>query len=455
MSILLEILDKIPDWNKYYTVDELHETSAKLVNDYPEVVEMIELGKSTNGESIECLKIGEGELNALIHGFPNCEEPFGGNLLDYFSRALAEHGEFRERMDYTWYLIKCSDPDGARRNEAFQKGPHTPLNFALNYYRTPKKLTPESCFPYRYGPLDLNRAVPETKALMTLLDRTPFHFISSLHMMKWGGITYEVPEPCPELYPPLLDMARKFNIFPRKRLGTTIAPGIQLADYLTPARGWVEQWAKGNKNIEPIKGCHIYEYGLLRNPKLFAMIPECCIWYDPRMWNDQPSDSTVGDALKNAKKTSDEHNRYLLKIWLESKPLLKEQTPFKVMMDEWMEPIENKYTNVTDPPFTFDTKTRSRKATVAEKVGIEGREDLYRMFYTGGMIRALAAERVEGGSEKLVGIIENVQGKLEEYDRYLHGKYKVLAHPIRNLVGMSLGSLIHSAIYVKSKRPWY
>jgi hypothetical protein len=455
MSILLEILDKIPDWDKYYTVDELHETSIKLVNDYPEEVELIELGKSTNGETIECLKIGDGKFNALIHGFPNCEEPFGGNLLDYFSWALAEYGDFREEMDYTWYLIKCSDPDGARRNEGFQKGPHTPMNFALNYYRTPKKLTPESCFPYRYGPLDLNKPVPETRALMTLLDRIPFHFISSLHMMKWGGITYEVPEPCPELYPPLLDMAKKFNIFPRKRLGTTIAPGIQLADYLTPARGWVEQWAKGNKNIEPINGCYIYEYGLMRNPKLFMMIPECCIWYDPRMWNDEPSDSTLGEALKHAKETADEHNRYLLKNWLESKPLLKEQTPFKVMMDEWMEPIEKKYTNVTDPPFTFDTKTRSRKATVAEKVGIEGREDLYRLFYTGGMIRTLAAERERGGSEKLAEIIENVQGKLKEYDHCLHDKYKVIAHPIRNLVGIGLGSLIHSAIYVKSKKPWY
>lgn len=450
-----EVLDKVPDWDRYYTVDELHESSARLVNDYSDKVELIDLGKSTEGEIIDCLKIGDGKYNALIHGFPNCEEPFGGNLLDYFSWALAEHGDFRDSMNYTWYLIKCSDPDGARRCEDFQKGPLTPMNFTLNYYRTPNRLTPESCFPYRYGPLDLNDPVPETKALMKIMDRIPFHFISSLHMMKWGGITYEVPEPCPELYPPLWEVAKKFNVFPRKRLGITLAPGIQYADYLSPARGWVEQWAKGNTSIEPIRGCYIYEYGLMRNPKLFMMVPECCMWYDPRMWDDEPSDTSIGEALQHAKTTVDENNRFMLKMWEEALPLLENQTSFKVMMDEEMEPIIKNYTNVTDPPFEFDEKTHSRKATIAEKVGVEGRDDLYRMFNIGGLIRTLDAELELGGKEKLFDLRDMVQLELQEYDNYLHDNYIVLPHPIRNLVGMSLGSLLHSAEYVKSKKLWY
>jgi len=138
---------------------------------------------------------------------------------------------------YTWYLVKCSDPDGARLNEGFQLGPHTPMNFTLNYYRTPNVKTPDSCFPFRFGPLDLNSPVPETRALMRVLERVPMSFVSALHMMKWEGITYEVPHPCPELYAPLWDAAKRFDVFPRKRLGTTLAPGIQRAAYLTPAKG--------------------------------------------------------------------------------------------------------------------------------------------------------------------------------------------------------------------------
>ncbi|MFW6109475.1 MAG: hypothetical protein ACOC6N_03405 [archaeon] len=87
--------------------------------------------------------------------------------------------------------------------------------------------------------------MPETVALMKILDQVPMTFVSSLHMMKWGGITYEVPEPCESIYPELWNVAKQFNVFPRKRLGTTYAPGIQYAAYLTPARGWVNSRTLG------------------------------------------------------------------------------------------------------------------------------------------------------------------------------------------------------------------
>jgi hypothetical protein len=83
-------------------------------------------------------------------------------------------------------------------NEGFHGGPHTPIKFSLNYYRTPNSITPESCFPFRCGPLDLNNPVVETRALMGLMDRVEFHFVSSLHMMKWGGVTFQVPSAYPE-----------------------------------------------------------------------------------------------------------------------------------------------------------------------------------------------------------------------------------------------------------------
>ncbi|MBN2335528.1 hypothetical protein JXL21_08200, partial [Candidatus Bathyarchaeota archaeon] len=348
------ILDSVPHYKRYMTVDELHQRNADMVNEYGGDVELIDLGESTDGEVIDCLKIGDGRHNALIHGFPNCEEPFGGNLLDYMAEALLQDTELREELDYTWYLVKCSDPDGARRNEGFQHGPHTPMNFTLNYYRTPNAITPDSCFPFRFGPLDLNNPVPETRALMKVMDRVPMSFVSALHMMKWGGITYEVPHPCPELYAPLWDSAKRFDVFPRKRLGTTLAPGIQQAAYLTPAKGWLRQWAAGNTNIEPLPGCDLYEYAQTLNPYVFVMIPECCIWFDPRMWDDSPSESTLGESLLYAKERRDEVNTYMLDVWNKALPHLATVSPYKVMMDEWMEPIIEKYTNVSNPPFTFD-----------------------------------------------------------------------------------------------------
>jgi len=448
------VLESFPDYKEYLSVDELNASSQQLAKEYPDKVKLIDLGKSGNGESIWCLKIGEGRYKALIHGFPNPEEPFGGVILDYFSRVLAEDDKLREELGYTWYLIKCSDPDGARPNEGFLRGPHTPMNFTLNYYRTPHNLTGEMCFPYRYGPLDLNKPVPETLALMKLMDAIHFDFVSSLHMMKWGGITYEVPGPCPSLYPALYEVAKRLHIFPRKRLGTTIAPGIQQADYLTPARNWVKAKAAGKEALEEIAGCYIYEYGLVRNPKLFMMVPECCIWYDPRMWNDELGEATVGELVKYGKEVGGEVNGFMLGTWEGVEPLLGSPSIFRTMMEERMRPVKRAATIVSDPDPVFDDKAMSRKATVAEEIGVKGRADLYRMFYLGGMIRAFDHELENGGNSKLEAAKVEVMEKIKEYDGFLHKNYQVKAHPIRNLGGMSLGAILHSTEYVKWKSPW-
>ncbi|HUV54395.1 MAG TPA: hypothetical protein VMW03_04245 [Candidatus Krumholzibacteriaceae bacterium] len=181
---------------------------------------------------------------------------------------------------------------------------------------------------------------------------------------------------------------------------------------------------------------------------MFVMIPECCIWYDPRMWDDSPSESTLGESLLYDKERRDEVNNWMLDIWNRALPHLGTRSRFKVMMDEHMEPIIERYTNVSNPPFTFDEKVHARKATVAEKVGVEGRDDLYRMLYLGGLIRTSDAELEAGGSEALSGLRDEVYGKLQEYDNYT-----VVAHPIRNLVGMSLGALLHSAVYARGRQP--
>ena len=77
------------------------------------------------------------------------------------------------------------------------------------------------------------------------------------------------------------------------------------------------------------------------------------------------------------------------------------------------------------------------------------------MFYMGGLIRTLDAELEVGGNQRLTGIRERVWERLQKYSDYLSREYNVVAHPIRNLVGMSLGSLLHSAMYARSKELWY
>lgn len=436
------------------TTGELSTSSGRLAKEHPQTVKLVDLGNSAHGEPIRCLKIGEGRHNALVYGFPNPEEPLGGLLLEYFSRKLAENESLLRELDYTWYMIKCIDPDGAKLNEGYLKGPFTPVQFAKNYYRTPLPLWGEKNFPYRYGDLDFNNPVPETRALMKLMDQTSFDFISSLHNMKWGGITWQVSEPCPELYAPLQQVAKSYKVPPRKRPGAMIAPGIQLAEHFKPVRNHVNAKMAGKRPLQELTGASTYEYAALANPHIFQMVPECCTWYDVRCWDDRPSDTSMSDLIKYTRQVSSENNKFLLSIFDKAEPLLKSPSPFLYMIRYTANEVRTPKVAVIEPSPVLSEKELERPATVAEKVETEGRADIYRMFDVGAMIRMLdhqLAQRSDGKST-LEACRSEVICKLEEWNRIAEKKYEYRSYQLRDLVAVCLGGILYSTEYVKWKK---
>jgi hypothetical protein len=144
-----------------------------------------------------------------------------------------------------------------------------------------------------------------------------------------------------------------------------------------------------------------------------------------------------------------EANNFLLDTWKEAEPHLKTDTPWKQMTWENVEPLIAKYTNVSNPPFKFNPKVHARKATVAEKIGIEGHDDLYRMFNLGGMYKMFDEEVKASGSEKAQELKDRCHDRLAEYDKFLHAEYEIVNTPIRNLVGMSIGAVLEASQYTR------
>ena len=126
-----DIIEKVPAYKSFCTVDELRSSSQKLAREHPDKVKLFEIGKSGKGEKIEVLRIGKGRKTALLFGFPHPNEPIGSMTLEFLSQRLAENSSL-DKLGFTWYIIKCIDPDGARLNEGWFKGPFTPLHYALN-----------------------------------------------------------------------------------------------------------------------------------------------------------------------------------------------------------------------------------------------------------------------------------------------------------------------------------
>jgi hypothetical protein len=182
------------------------------------------------------------------------------------------------------------------------------------------------------------------------------------------------------------------------------------------------------------------------------MIPESTFWYDPRMWDDTPTDDPLGNSLKFQQEIIDDVQTILLTVWRKAFSQLSVESPFKEMYREMMEPLITMVTNVSNPALRFNESTYNRKATIAEKVAIEGREVSFRMTHLGGMVRVLDHE-LNNGVGEVETLRDEVYSKLIYYDQYLHDNFNVTQNLIKNNVAVSISSIIHSAIYAITRLP--
>lgn len=194
------VLEEIPDYQEFLTVAELDASSQELAFRYPEKVKLHVIGHSRKGHPIYCLKIGDGERRVLSFACPHPNEPIGAMTLEYFARKLAEDEAFLKATGCTWYLIKCVDPDGTKLNEGWFKGPFTLRNYAEHYYRPAMHQQVEWTFPVDYKQLHFDAPIPETQALMKLIDEIKPDFMYSLHNAGFGGVFWYISKDQPEIY---------------------------------------------------------------------------------------------------------------------------------------------------------------------------------------------------------------------------------------------------------------
>ena len=186
-KIFEDVINRVPDYKEFMTVDEMNSASKALAKQYPDIVEEFEFGATRDGDKIIGLKIGKGRQNALVFGLPHPNEPIGTMMLDYFTKELAENKKLRDELDYTWYIVKAWDSDGTRLNEGWFKGPFTLYNYARNFFRPAGHQQVDWTFPIEYKELKFTDSIPETVAMMHLIDKIKPRFIYSLHNAGFGA----------------------------------------------------------------------------------------------------------------------------------------------------------------------------------------------------------------------------------------------------------------------------
>ncbi|MBI2265788.1 MAG: hypothetical protein HYU64_11525 [Armatimonadetes bacterium] len=211
-KLLPKWTEEVPDFSRYCTVDEYLKSSARLAAEFPDHVKLSALGHSRCGDEITCLTIGNGPKNALFLGLPHPDEPVGAMVLEILAEKLARNPDYVAESDFAWQLIKVADPDGARLNEGWYGCPSDLFHFVTHYYRPTEPNQVEWTFPVRYKNLRFDRPIPETRAIMSFMEKRRIDFMMNLHNCTFGGAYFYLTHPAPELLPELYRIAASCDI---------------------------------------------------------------------------------------------------------------------------------------------------------------------------------------------------------------------------------------------------
>ena len=106
----------------------------------------------------------------------------------HLGRLLCEDDALRDELGFSWHIMPCIDPDSTRLNEGWFAGPFTRRHYARHFFRPAPDQQVEWTFPLAYKSAYFDRTLPETEALMRVIDELRPELMYSLHNAEHGGV---------------------------------------------------------------------------------------------------------------------------------------------------------------------------------------------------------------------------------------------------------------------------
>ncbi|MFG1796546.1 M14 family zinc carboxypeptidase [Nocardia sp. NPDC049149] len=286
----------VEDIDAFPTVDELNTFVDALAEAAAGRVTVTEIGRSRGGDPIREVQIGAGTRHIVVVGNPHPNEPIGMATIRHLLGRLAMEG--MQDFDATWHFLLCLDPDGTRLNEGWFAGPRARTVVARGFYRPPAVEQPEWCFPTRWRDTAVGQPMPETRALMTLIDRTRPALIVSLHNADFGGGFFYATGGDPSYWSGLTRqlVAAGVPIYegePDVPGARTFAPGV----FELPSFHRIAKTLAGN-GIDPLAmmyGAGIRDYAASHGTAV--LVCELPLWTDPRVADETPSARSLSTVL--------------------------------------------------------------------------------------------------------------------------------------------------------------
>lgn len=444
---LLALLDGVPGYDRFPGVDELAAGLERLTGESPDAVSVRRVGTSRLGDAISCATIGRGSRHALVFAFPHPNEPVGGLTSLALAELLCRDAYLRERLDLTWHVVACADPDGARLNEGWFRGPLERTHYARHFYRPAPAEQIDWTFPFAYKRAYFDAALPETMALMRLIDEHRPALLVPLHNSETGGVYYYLSREAPELYPTLHAIPAHFGLQldlgePESRHTPRYAPAIFGALSAEDAYdASVEAGHEPESSSGSTSTAYAGRYGA------FSIITEVPYWTDPTADDTTPTDTVYADVLRTQSVQLAELHATLERAHEEAAPALKLDTPLLRAGGAFipaMVRIAEEAARRADEPAS------ARPATAAEVHSCADLVHMFRTRFAGILLRALDAEIHAGVAAPPVRSAHaRLSADFEAWCEQAEAATPPAALPIRSLVATQLGAVLASALWLR------
>lgn len=450
-----DVRSRIPEYSRFLTIPELNERLLHLARTHPEETDWFEIGTSRAGTSLHALRIGNGRRRALWFACPHPNEPIGSLVIESIANWLLDDKDFRERMDTTWYLVPCVDPDATALNEGWFRGPFTVSHYARHFYRPPSAEQVEWTFPISHRKFTFTDTLPETSALMRLIDQVKPHMLYSLHNAGFGGVFYYLTNR--DADQPL------YNRFYQQVADS----GLPLA-LGEPEMPWAKTLDKAIYELTGAKEAYDYLATLLPEEDVpammhggggsgdysskyntFCLVCEVPYFYDARIADARPLSESRRDVFANAVRTQEEWLAFVeprlkkIRAYVETSPLF---ATVSELVDKMPQRIATQKRSAKNNP-AFD-----QPATTAQAFDSKLVHRFYLTLNLGVFRRLLHDGDVENHipSNVLLPIRAETEELFNSWCDHLEREFNYKAVPIRTLVALQTAAGIATLEHLSS-----
>lgn len=446
------ILSRIPEYDYFYTVDELDAHLLKIAENYPGIVKIKEIGKSRKGHPILALTVGDGVKNALCFACPHPNEPIGAMTIVSLIDIFVNDPELLRETGHTWHLIACIDPDGTRLNEGWFKGPFTLTNYARNFYRPPGYEQVEWTFPISYKGMSFIRPIPETQALMTLIDQLKPNFMFSLHNAAFGGAYWYLNKNIPDLCSELENSAVRQSIplqlgEPEAAYIEKFSPAVHSMLSMTAYYDYMEKYTGKMPETEMQCGTSSSDYAE-SVCDCTSMMAELPYFSDSRSEDLSLTNVVRRESIKANLELTEKHYEFLRRIWSGISSFFSDSNPFHAFVETCIQGADSNYAARMNQ---LEELEFSRFATVSEHFHNLYGARIYECLNLGMMVRACDFEidkLPENDNAGLLLFRGELDKELESLCSWMESNIAYEVLPIRKLVSVQVESALSAVKHI-------